>query len=310
MPRATRANPSKHRRAWRSSASALALSLATLLGSGTRDLCDAPTIIVISDSDKHLQEAAEGVRNALDARSTIVPLDQFRADCTLTAGHRYVGVGPAAASYLAVSAPSDVSVSFCMLPSADRAGIADRRGLVGVTTSVAAADQLDLIRRTLPAARRIGVLHRAGSQASREALGDLRAAASGLTIVAVDLDAESSVAAGIEKLTNANPDVIWTFADPGVYDAASVRSLLIASIRTKTPVFGFSAGVVRAGALFGINIDPHAQGAQLAELLNAEPGAGGIESAELRPVVNLIVAEQLGVEIPAAVKSQAVEIFR
>lgn len=310
MFRLTRVNPSKHRRAWRAGACALAMSLATLLGSGTRDLCDAPTIIVVSDSDKHLQEAAEGVRDALDARSTIVPLDQFRADCTLTTGHRYVGVGPAAASFLALSAPSEVSVSFCMLPSADRAGIADRRGLVGVTTSVAAADQLDLIRRTLPAARRIGVLHRAGSQASREALGDLRAAASGLTIVAVDLDAESSVAAGIEKLTGANPDVIWTFADPGVYDAASVRSLLIASIRTKTPVFGFSAGVVRAGALFGIDIDPHAQGAQLAELLNTTPDACGIESAELRPVVNLIVAEQLGVEIPSAVKSQAVEVFR
>jgi len=307
-----RANPMRHPHARRVVACALGLALMVLLGSMERDACDAPTIIVIGDTDKHLEEAAAGVRDALDVRSTVVVLDRFRAECAITPGHGYVGVGPAAASYLALNAPGDVGVSFCMLPSTERAGIDGRRGLVGVTTTVAASDQLELIRRTLPGCQRIGVLHRSGSGTSREAVADLRAAASGrFTIVAVDLDAQESVAAGIDRLIGEHPSVIWTFADPAVFDAASVRALLIASIRAKTPVFGFSAGVVRAGALFGIDIDPRAQGQQLAEMLNAGASVGTrVERAELRPVVNLIVAEQLGVKIPEQVRSQAVQAFR
>ena len=41
-------------------------------------------------------------------------------------------------------------------------------------------------------------------------------------------------------------------ADAAAYDAATVRSLLLASIRRKTPVFGYSPALVRAGALLGV----------------------------------------------------------
>ena len=46
-----------------------------------------------------------------------------------------------------------------------------------------------------------------------------------------------------------------------------MRTLLLAGIRKKIPVWGFSTAFVRAGALIGVGVEPRSQGAQAAEIL-------------------------------------------
>jgi ABC-type uncharacterized transport system substrate-binding protein len=89
-------------------------------------------------------------------------------------------------------------------------------------------------------------------------------------------------------------------------------------LRRRVPVFGFSPAFVRAGALIGVGIDPHAQGRQAGELvrlsLARSPTADSIPNAvRLAPTyqlaVNLTVARKLGVTLPAEFIAHADQVF-
>ena len=96
-----------------------------------------------------------------------------------------------------------------------------------------------------------------------------------------------------------------------------MRALLLASLRTKTPVFGYSAAFVKAGALFGITVDPEAQGKQAATLglgllkdaaVTKPPLVNAPESIQIS--VNLIVASQIGVQLPADLVQRATNVYK
>ena len=102
---------------------------------------------------------------------------------------------------------------------------------------------------------------------------------------AVAVNEHPFVAAAIDALTQKSVDAIWTTADQRIYDTASVRALLLAGIRAKIPVWGYSFPFVRAGALLGVGVEPRGQGVQAAEIVvkalagKAAPGGQGPAAA-------------------------------
>ena len=133
------------------------------------------------------------------------------------------------------------------------------------------------------------------------------------------MDKHESVAEAIENLLAQKPDIIWTAPDSSVYEVTTVKALLLASIRAKTPVFGFSAGVVKAGTLLGIAIDPRTQGQQAAAMMvamlnrpaGAKPAADHVvEPPKFQIVLNLIVADRLSVSLPAPLIEKANQVFK
>ena len=112
-------------------------------------------------------------------------------------------------------------------------------------------------------------------------------------------------------------DMVWTAPDSTLYDTASVRALLLAALRTNTPVFGYSTAFVKAGALVGIGVDPEAQGQQAATLaLQLLKGAGDAKTSRVNPpenfqiAVNLIVASQIGVQLPPEFVQRATYTYK
>ena len=111
---------------------------------------------------------------------------------------------------------------------------------------------------------------------------------------------------------------MWTYADASLYNTATVRSLLLAGLRRKVPVFGFSPQFVRAGALLGVGISPTTQGEQAAaialRLLRApsasQPLGHEVEAPQYQVAVNLIVTEALGLEVPSNLVDHAAFVFR
>lgn len=291
----------------------LALSLVLLLGMGAavgRDDCDAEIVVVLSSTNAAFVQAGDAVLDEVGTRAAVVTLEEFTQSCEIDPQRTYIGVGPSAGVHLAETAPAGATIGLCLVPDLRSITVGEGVSAVGINTTVAVKDQIDLLRRAVPSVQRVGVLHRSSSAVSQDWIERLENDPDGPRVVLVDLDASKSVSGAIDDLMDRDVDAIWTFPDPAVYDSASVRQILISSLREQVPVFGFSSGFVRAGALIGVEIDPASQGRQLVLLLerDLEPGFV-VESCRLEFALNLVVADRLGVRVPKAVREQAAVVF-
>lgn len=228
-----------------------------------------------------------------------------------------VAIGTSAARWLHQKLPADAKLVYCMVNDAGEAGLLAGNATWGVTTEVSMADQCKLISEVIPTARAVGVLYRADIPEGRRPVALLQAALPhDWRVESVAVKDGATAAAAIDALIEKNVDVIWTMADPKLYDSACVRTLLLGGLRKKIPVWGFSPSFVRAGALLGVGVEPRAQGDQAAAIVagvldSKAPAAGRVEApAQFQIAVNLNVAQQIGVKIPESVSARAAYVFR
>jgi len=240
-------------------------------------------------------------------------------------GAAFVAVGTPAAAWLKANLPAQTPLVYCMTSDTEAPAPATGRMMAGVSTNVPLSVQFGLIAEALPRAATIGVLYRSDNEKSARMLADATASLpKGWKIHAVAVDKHESVAKAIDALLAGGADVVWTAPDSSVYDVATVRSLLLAAIRSRTPVFGFSPAFVRAGALLGVGIEPARQGRQAAAivdlLVKAAAAASSGATTQPRPeqlcpdpefqlAVNLIVARELSITLPKSLVSRAVHVF-
>lgn len=301
---------------------ASALCAPSALRSESAFVAKSPVIIVRSGdeapfvaAEKGLLERLRDLGHAPETRA----LDQVSSR-RLPGDSIVVAIGTEAAKQLHESVPKGVELVFCMVSDPEGAGLLRGRAAYGVSTEVPIRDQFELMRDASPQGRRIGMLYRSSSSYSdRLRERALREAPSDFTIEAVDVSAHGSISDAIDRLLASRVDFVWTAPDPGVYDSATVRALLLASIRQKTPVYGFSFAFVRAGAYVGAGIDPVGHGAQTAELVERIATARVLGRVESIPRItdptwdigiNLIVADQLGFKAPPALVRRATQVFR
>ena len=279
-------------------------------------------IVKASDAEPYTQAEA-AIRTRLleahhDARSMLLKeVIEKGIGATIGPADLVVGVGTPAARWLHKQLPAATRLVYCMVTNADEASLLTPPDCWGVTTEVPLAEQVALMSQALPRARTAGMLYRSDLADGKRTLEAIKASVPGdWRVEAVAVNEHPSIAAAIDALTQKNVDVIWTTADQKVYDSNAVRALLLAGLRTKTPVWGFSPAFVRAGALIGVGVEPRAQGTQAADVaLKVLAGqAGAAEKAqpprEYQIAVNLIVASKIGAEIPQALTSRATYVYR
>ena len=227
-----------------------------------------------------------------------------------------VAVGSQAATGLRARIGS-LQLVYCMVADPKSAGLTGQPQTAGVTSTVPVRPQLDLIREALPECRTIGMLYRSDSTAGLAPDQVREALPQPLKLTAVDVAKCGSVAAAIDQLLDSKPGLVWTSPDSAVFDAATVRTLLLRCLRAGVPVFGFSESFVRAGALLGVGVEPETLATQAAELLC--PAADGKEPKALptEPVaprfaisVNLKVAEHLHVKLPESILARAKQVVQ
>jgi ABC-type uncharacterized transport system substrate-binding protein len=283
----------------------------------------ADLVIVRSSDAVPYKEADAALHEHLSGRSETVRsvLAKELADGGLAAGIKpadsVVAVGTPAARWLHARLPASNRLVYCMVNNPADAGLLQGLPCWGVTTDVAIGDQIKLIAEALPRARVVGMLYRSDTNSGKEAVKAMLAALpADWRLETVAVNEAPSIGAAIESLTGKDIDVIWTSADSSLYDAASVRSLLLSGIRKKIPVWGFSTAFVRAGALIGVGVEPRAQGAQAAEMLiklldaPASLKEGAQSPHEFQIALNLIVAQQLSLDIPQSLTGRATFVFR
>jgi putative tryptophan/tyrosine transport system substrate-binding protein len=279
-------------------------------------------VVKASDAEPYVQaEAAvreELIQRHFSVRSaSLKDVTQSGAASAAGKSSAVLAIGTPAAKFLHGQLPANIPLVYCMVSNVEESGLLQGRQCWGVTTDVALAEQVKVIADALPQARVVGLLYRSDTaDGKRVAEGMRQAMPPGWRVEATAVNEFPSVADAITSLTQKKLDVIWTSADPRLYDTAAVRSLLLTALRNKIPVWGFSPAFVRAGGLVGVGVEPRAQGKQAGNLLAnlLEQPKSVTERAqpahEYQIAVNLIVARQLGVQVPEELARKAAFVFR
>jgi putative ABC transport system substrate-binding protein len=285
----------------------------------------AQAVVVLSSEAMPHRKAAAAYNGYLRQHGISITTVQFEALsddllATLLAEKPRVvtAIGTEAAVSLSRRLPADVPLTYCMVADSTAAGLTMRPGTAGVRVDVPLNEQFKIIAEALPGTRAVGMLYQPSSSRSNALVEQVRRELPvNWRLVAISLNDHGSVADAVSALFREKIDVVWTAADSAVYDTATVRTVLLTSLRHKVPVFGFSSGFVRAGALLGVSIDPSEQGEQCAqitaELLGEDLSPGTRDGERLletraprfRVEVNQAVAEMIGVELPQGLVQRA-----
>ena len=201
-----------------------------------------------------------------------------------------------------------------------RAGLVttlDRPGgnLTGTRSFTPVEPQLDLIRKMLPSAKRIGILNNPAEANSRAAVDAFVKAgfAQGYVFVRETVTASSETYTAASNLVG-KVDAIYVPTDSTVVSA--LESVVKVSLSGKVPLFTAETAGVNRGALASIGLDwtevGNDTGRIAARVLKGEkPGDIAIASASRVSLrINAKTAKSIGVEISPELVAQAVQIVQ
>jgi len=186
--------------------------------------------------------------------------------------------------------------------------------ITGVILSIPPAVKLEMLQKILPERKKIGLIY---SKKTGEMAKDISlvCAKKKLQLFAEELKKQEDFLACVEKLQK-DIDCFWMLSDPDIFSPQSTKYILMKGIKEKMPVIGISFVYVKAGALFALDCDYEDIGRQSAELAlkiltDAKKGIPSFEfprKADLS--LNLIVAKEIGIEIPEKIVKDAKEVVK
>lgn len=158
---------------------------------------------------------------------------------------------------------------------------------------------LALCRAVVPGLKTLGVLF--GPRSAKQAKSLQRAAqAQRLNLATASLSgADNSDPVPALSALLRDSGAILALPDPAVYNAYSVPPLLLDTFRYRVPMIGFSAALVRAGAVAAVYSSPEQIGQQAAELVQAGPlPEGGMYPRYYQTSFNAAVLQALDLPPP------------
>lgn len=217
-----------------------------------------------------------------------------------------IAVGSRALAAIRTHGAAVPVVSAMMLHSGD----ADA-GIRRVDLDIPVTAQLAAMRSLWPGHTRAGIIRNPAQ--SRYPVDTLVTAArrEGFSLLMVDCDGPAHLLKALAACKN-KVDFVLCLPDPDLYNAVTIKPLVMASLEQRSPLVGFSAPFVRAGAAAGIFPDYGDLGRQAAEmalrLLRGEHGSENESPRKVVVAINQRVAHLLGVEFrPNAL---AAEVYR
>ena len=99
-----------------------------------------------------------------------------------------------------------------------------------------------------------------------------------------------------------NSDVLLALPDPAIYNARTIKSILLTTYRHRVPIIGFSENFVRAGALAAMHSSTKQLSRQITELIQQHYNNENIDKhlypAYFDVITNKNVAKSLDINIP------------
>ncbi len=158
----------------------------------------------------------------------------------------------------------DIPVIYCLVLDPDKYGLPSGN-MVGLSLDLPFRDQIQPLKSMLPKASRLGVLFDPQKTSGMVKQLKQEAKSLGFTIFAQEVQAEQD----IPKALNALPsdiDALWLLPDSTVLTETSLDFLMSWTLERHIPVAGFSAGLVKSGALVATYLQYADTGHQAANL--------------------------------------------
>jgi ABC-type uncharacterized transport system substrate-binding protein len=191
--------------------------------------------------------------------------------------------------------PATLVLRISRLQARQRLGNAQPAHLSLLWSDPPLSRQLQLIRRILPQARRIGVLF---DQHSEFLLKELNLAAAPLNLQVVSQRWDNTHDSRPLQTVLKNSDVLLGLDDPDLYNPKTAKNLLLSSYSRQVALVGPNVAFVRAGSLASTYSDQNDWLAMLDQLLDQPPATWPrtLYPARFKVSSNAQVARSLGIE--------------
>jgi putative ABC transport system substrate-binding protein len=303
---------------WTRSATRVVFAAVAVASFPQRVPAEPPAVVVVSEGAPVFRQALVGVQRVLGQDVSVFDLasaspDEVAGRVASAHPRAIIAIGPSATK-VAERVDGRTPVIAVLAPNAAPSASVGQRPLYVVALFAPWEPLLNELAALLPRARTLWTIYSSGT--SRMAVERLRAAAerTGYRLVATEVPD----AGGAARALQSPPEDVGAFLllpDPVVRNAAFDQAVLRLSFERRFPVVGASRADVRSGALFALQLDPDALGAQAADiartvLRSATPPAPGVVApAGYVLVLNAATAHNLGLEIPDAVRKHAAEVL-
>jgi ABC-type uncharacterized transport system substrate-binding protein len=269
----------------------------------------ASTIAVVTSSRvAAYTEALQGLRLELGPEQKLAVIDLDEAGVSLSQElskldpRLVVTVGSAATratTEAASSVPFLVTMVVRSQKGASRAAPGrEQRGIGVVSLDLPFGAVLREIHALFPDRTRIGVIYSKASSGLDESALQSEAAGQGFALKAVSCKGPEDVVDALVSLKR-TADIVWCPPDGALFNATTVKPLIMASLRHQMLIIGFSEGFVRAGTALGVYPDFEAIGRQtgmaVRQYLNQGVLPGEQAASDARVAVNERVLRLLGV---------------
>lgn len=187
--------------------------------------------------------------------------------------------------------------------------------VTGTTDMNPVKDQLELLKKLVPAAKKVGVIYNAGEQNSQTQVKLLKEAASGmgLEITEATVTNTAEVMQATQSLVG-KVQAIYVPTDNMVVSAST--SVIQVADQNKIPIISGESSVVDKGALATIGIDYKKLGEQTGEMAlkvikGEKPQDMPIENQkEFAITVNKKNADKIGITIPEDILNKAAKVIK
>lgn len=288
-------------------------------GGGYAEFRAAPagvTIVAATEIEAH-RDAIEGIRTRLAKSSVeirVVNLSTFRRDGSL--GERLaapgtraiIAIGTEALELVAAERPDVPVISTMMLRGNAGADPRAPRLAAAIVLDVPVPALLTRLKQVFPGKTRLGIIRNASHGSPAAAALEARAQQLGFTVKVIDCPAAEQLLAAFLTFKG-QVDFVWCLPDGALYNGATIKPLILASIENRLPLIGFSESFVRAGAAVGVYPDFRDIGLQTGEAAQLILSGQAVPSSEgprkLKFAVNQGVLRLLGLRYAPAAANEA-----
>lgn len=257
------------------------------------------------------EQALGGLRRSLTRNGTgieVIDLKQGTPAWDRPGLKLIVAMGAEALERMAAARPGAVAVASMALRADMARHEAGLKLEARVVLDVPAGRLVNELRSLFPNKARFGVIRNPDRPGSLDT-GLAKVKPSGSSIQMVDCGRAEDLLAAFLSMRG-KVDLVIAVPDGTLYNGATVKPLLMASLENRLPLVGFSASFVRAGAVAGVYPDFEEVGVQTGDVtrsvLSGAPG-GEYEPQRLVVGVNLKVARLLGLEVGRPATAALVE---
>ena len=280
------------------------------------------TIVAATAVEAH-RAAIEGIREGLANSSMevrIVDLSASRSEAT--GADRFAGPGTRVIIAIGTEAFQLVAAKRPEVPVISTMVLRNKPGAEPPTISPAATIVLDVpvpvllarLKQVFPGKTRIGIIRNPNSGGPTAPALETRAQQMGFTVRVVDSPGAEQLLPALLTLKG-QVDFVWCLPDGMLYNSATVKQLILASIENRLPLIGFSESFARAGAAVGAYPDFRDIGLQTGEVAQQIISGQTVPPSEgprkLKFAVNQSVLRLLGLRYaPAATGAEDFSVLQ